>query len=166
MFGFLSLAVVGSVLWWSGAMTPHIRWSTNTFFLRAEVDENGVLSTALDIDLKNEGMVPFTITGISAKIPGILFPPPDETKEERSQVTVGSGGQKTLRKRVVITDCAAVPREPQPVRFTYSTWMGSGTAEVTWDSWSLTGPETELPIAWQRGLASKVCNDAVSPDWP
>ncbi|MEU4533606.1 hypothetical protein AB0G15_01950 [Streptosporangium sp. NPDC023825] len=165
VFGFLSLAVVGSILWWSGAVTPHIRWDTDAFFLHAEVDENGVLSTNLDIELENEGLVPFTITDISAKIPGILLLPADEAKEEHALVTVGSGDQKTLRRRVVITDCAAVPHEPQPVTFTYRTWLGSRTAEVTWGSWALTGPEVRLPIAWQRGLASKACNDAVSPDF-
>ncbi|MFF3442212.1 hypothetical protein [Streptosporangium sp. NPDC002721] len=97
---------------------------------------------------------------------GIRLLPADGTKEDPSSVTVGSGDLKTLRRSVVITDCAAVPREPQPVSFTYSTWMGSGSAEVTWDSWELTGPEARLPVAWQRGLAGKVCNDAVSPDWP
>ncbi|GAA4181104.1 hypothetical protein GCM10022252_04920 [Streptosporangium oxazolinicum] len=165
--GFLSLMVVASVLWWSGAITPHIRWDTDAFFLHAEVDENGVLSTPMVVRLENDGLVPFTLTDISAEIPGMVLLPADGAKEERSPVTVGSGGRKILESRVVITDCAAVPHEPQPVAFTYRTWLVSGSAEVMWDSWRLTGPEgDELPVAWHRGLAAKVCGDAVSPDWP
>ncbi|WP_329089165.1 hypothetical protein [Streptosporangium sp. NBC_01469] len=164
--GFLTLTVVAAVLWWSGAITPHIRWSTNAFFLHAEVDKNGVLSTTVDIEVENDGPVPFTLTGVSAKIPGILLLPADEEKKVRSPLTVASGGVKTLKRRVVITDCAAVPHEPQPVEFTYRTWMGSGSVEVMGDSWELTGPGERLQVAWQRGLATEVCNDAVSPEWP
>ncbi|OUC97014.1 hypothetical protein [Streptosporangium minutum] len=162
----LSLVVIAASLWWSGAIIPHIHWDPDGFFLRTEVDENGVLSAGLPIELENEGMASFTLTGISAEIPGLLLLPADEAKKEHPVITVESGVMKTLKARIVITDCAAVPHEPQPVTFTYRTWMGSGSAEVTWDSWWLEGPEGRLPVAWQRGLAGKICNDAVSPDWP
>lgn len=162
----LSLVVIAASLWWSGAITPHIRWDPDGFFLRTEVDENGVLSAGLPIELENEGMASFALTGISAEIPGLLLLPADEVKKEHPVITVGSGDMKTLETRIVITDCAAVPHEPQPVSFMYRTWMGSGSAKVTWDSWWLEGPEGSLPVAWQRGLAGKICNDAVSPDWP
>lgn len=161
----LALVVVTAVLWFSGAITPNIRWSTVGFFLRAEVDENGVLSTTLPIELENDGLASFAITGISAEMPGLRLLPADEAKEEHPVVIVAGGGHGTLEGRIVITDCAAVPHEPQPVSFTYRTWMGSGAAEVTWDSARLTGPAGSLPIAWQRALAGKVCNDAVSPKW-
>ncbi|MFD8559789.1 hypothetical protein ACFV1N_21130 [Streptosporangium canum] len=162
----LSLVVIAASLWWSGAITPHIRWDPDGFFLRTEVDENGVLSADLPIELENEGMASFALTGISAEIPGLLLLPADEVKKEHPVITVGSGDMKTLETRIVITDCAAVPHEPQPVSFTYRTWMGSGSAEVTWDSGWLEGPAGNLPVAWQRGLAGKICNDAMSPDWP
>ncbi|MBG0814669.1 hypothetical protein [Planomonospora sp. ID82291] len=162
--GFLSLVILSAFLWWSGAVTPYIRWSVDDFFLHAQVDENGVLSAVVLIELENEGPASFTLTGISMEIPGLRLLPADEKKGERSVVTVESGGYETLERRVVITDCAAVPHEPQPVGFTYRTWIGSGSAEVTWNSWWVTGPEERLPIAWQRGLAVKVCSDAVNPD--
>ncbi|MET8337782.1 hypothetical protein [Streptosporangium canum] len=162
----LSLVVIAASLWGAGAITPHIRWELDDFFLRTEVDENGVPSADLHIELENEGMASFVLTGISAEIPGLLLLPVDEAKKEHSVVAVESGGVKTLETRIVITDCAAVPHEPQPVSFTYRTWMGSGSAQVTWDSRWLEGPEGRLPVAWQRGLAGKICNDAMSPDWP
>ncbi|WP_433370675.1 hypothetical protein [Streptosporangium sp. CA-115845] len=151
-------------IWWSGVPTPHIRWSIDDFFLSPEVDKNGVLYASLNIELENEG-VAFTLTGISAEMPGLHLLPADETKKERSVVTVKGGDFETLTRRVVITDCAAVPHEPQPVRFTYRTWLGSGSAEVTWDSWQLTGPAERLQVAWQRGLAGKICNEVLSTKW-
>lgn len=145
-------------------MTPHIRWSISDFFLYPEVDKNGVLYANVHIELENEG-TSFTLTGLSAEMPGLRLLPADEAKKERSVVTVKGGGFETVTRRIVITDCAAVPHEPQPVRFTYETWMGSGSAEVTWDSWQLTGSEGRLQVAWQRGLAGKVCNEVVSSKW-
>jgi hypothetical protein len=162
----LSLVLGAAALWGSGALTPHIRWGLEEFFLRAEVDRHGVLSADVTIELENEGLAPFTLTGISAEMPGLRFLPADAAKGEHTVVTVRSGGWETLRRRIVITDCAAVPREPQPIHFTYRTWMGSRSAEATWSSWRLTGSAGSLPVAWQRGLASKICNDAVSPEWP
>ncbi|GGL30392.1 hypothetical protein GCM10014719_34680 [Planomonospora parontospora subsp. antibiotica] len=164
MAGCLALALFASGLWWSGALTPHIRWSLDGFFLHAQVDENGVLSTDIDIELENEGPTPFTFTGISAEIPGLRFLPADEARNERFTVTVAGGGMEYLRRRVVITDCAAVPHEPRPVTFTYRTWLRSGSAEAMWNSWRLSGPAGSVLVAWQRGLAGKVCNGAVNPD--
>ncbi|MGW0591819.1 hypothetical protein [Streptosporangium sp. NPDC002607] len=151
-------------IWWSGVPTPHIRWSIDDFLLSPEVDKNGVLYASLHIELENEG-VAFTLTGISAEMPGLRLLPADETKKERSVVTVKGGGFETLTRRIVITDCAAVPHEPQPVRFTYRTWMGSGSAEATLESWQLTGPTERLQLAWQRGVAGKVCNEVLSSKW-
>lgn len=165
VFGCLSLTAIAAVLWWSGAVTPHIRWELDDFLLRAEVDENGVLSTTVHIDVENEGAVSFTLTDISAGIPGLRFLPADKAKEERPEITVAPGERENLRRRVVITDCAAVPHEPQPVRFTYRTWTGTRSAEVTWRSWRLEGPGKSLPVAWQRALAGKVCNEAVTGEW-
>ncbi len=156
--------VIAGSLWWSGAVTPHVSWEVVGFFLDADVDENGVLSTSMYIDVENEGLVPFTITDISMDIPGFRLLPA-EARDDTASVTVRSDGMKTLRRKLVITDCAAVPHEPQPIRFTYTTWMDSGTAEVIWNSWYLTGSGEQIPIAWQRGLATKVCNEAVSSEW-
>jgi hypothetical protein len=158
------LVVIVVPLWWSGAVTPHIRWEVAVFALHADVDKNGVLSTNIYIDVENEGLVPFTITGISMEIPGFRLLPA-EAREDTASVTVPSGGMETLPRRLVITDCAAVPHEPQPIRFTYTTWLDSGAAEVTWDSWWLEGFGEQIPLAWQRGLATKVCNGAVSSEW-
>ncbi|MEV1167784.1 hypothetical protein [Nonomuraea sp. NPDC049784] len=166
MSGLVLIVAIAVALWWLSATTPHIRWSLDSFLPHADVDENGVLSTSVYIEVENEGMASFTLTGISAEIPGLRLLPADEAQEEQAAVTVESGGQETLARRIVITDCAAVPREPQPVRFTYETWMGSGSAEVTWDSWRMTGSGGSLQVAWQRALASKVCNEAVSSDRP
>ncbi|MFI7699742.1 hypothetical protein [Nonomuraea sp. NPDC049480] len=164
VFGCLSLTVIAAGLWWSGAIIPHIRWELDDFFLHADVDENGVLSAFVHIDVENEGAASFTLTDISAEVPGLRFLPADTAKEERPAVTVAPGDLERLTRRVVITDCAAVPHEPQPIRFTYETWTGTRSAEVTWDSWRLNGPEEDLPIAWQRALAGNVCNQAVK-DW-
>ncbi|MFI6741242.1 hypothetical protein ACIBI9_50715 [Nonomuraea sp. NPDC050451] len=163
--GFVALAAVVGFLWWLREAPPQVRWSLDSFFLGADVDENGVLSTRVYIEVENEGLAAFTLTGISAEMPGLRLLPADDAQDERSTVTVERGGLKTVARRIVITDCAAVPREPQPVRFTYRTWMGSGSAEVIWDSWRLEGPEGDLPVAWQRALASHVCNEAVSGEW-
>ncbi|WP_433540733.1 hypothetical protein ACQP10_01455 [Streptosporangium sandarakinum] len=182
---FALLVVIAVLLWSSGVITPQIRWRVDAFFVHAEVDENGVLSGSLLIEIENEASVPFTITGVSAEMPGLRLLPADEAKGEHTELTVGGGRIEVLERRVVITDCAAVPYEPQPVRFTYRTWMGSRSAEVTWDSWRLSEPEeaeepeesgefegTVLigdqqqsgPVAWQRGFAGMVCNDAMDPD--
>jgi hypothetical protein len=171
--GYLSLVLIAGGLWVSGQATPHIRWEINDFFLHAEVDQNGVLSSTLYIELENEGSTSFTLTGISAEMPGLRLLPADETKdetidetkEERSVLTVKEGDMGTMKRRLVITDCAAVPHEPQPVRFTYRTWMGSGAAEVTWDSWPQKGDRGGILLAWQRGLAGKVCEEAMSSKW-
>ncbi|MGV9381434.1 hypothetical protein ACWDRB_36860 [Nonomuraea sp. NPDC003707] len=166
MSGFVALVAVVGFLWWLGEAPPQVRWSLDSLFLGADVDENGVLSTRVYIEVENEGLTSFTLTGISVEMPGLRLLPADDAQDERSTVTVESGGWKTVARRIVITDCAAVPREPQPVRFTYRTWMGSGAAEVIWDSWRLEGPKGDLPVAWQRALASKVCSKAVSGEWP
>lgn len=162
--GYVTLVVIAGSLWWSGAVTPHVSWEIATFALHPDVDENGVLSAHIYIDVENEGLVPFTITDISMEIPGFRLLPA-EARDDTASVTVRSDGMGTLRRKLVITDCAAVPHEPQPIRFTYTTWMDSGTAEVTWNSWYLTGSGEQVPIAWQRGLATKVCNEAVSSEW-
>lgn len=163
----VTLVMVVAVLWGSGSWTPHIRWGMDDFLLTAEVDEKGVLSTRLLIEVENEGLAPFTLTGISAEIPGLRFLPADAADEESGEITVRGGGSGRLAMRLVITDCAAVPHEPQPIRFTYRTWMGSGVAEAMWDSWRLNAPNGDgIPIAWQRGVSTKICNEAVSPDWP
>ncbi|MEU6787460.1 hypothetical protein ABZ912_50435 [Nonomuraea angiospora] len=163
--GFVALVAVVGFLWWLREAPPQVRWSLDSFFLGADVDENGVLSTRVYIEVENEGLAAFTLTGISAEMPGLRLLPADDAQDERSMVTVERGGWKTVVRRIVITDCAAVPRKPQPVRFTYRTWMGSGSAEVIWDSWRLKGPGGDLPVAWQRALASHVCNKAVSGEW-
>lgn len=164
VLGFLSLVLIVTGMWWSGAVTPHIRWSIDNFLLFPQVGKNDVLYADVHFELENEG-VAFTLTGISAEMPGLRLLPADETKEERSVVTVNGGGYETLKRRVVITDCAAVPHEPQPVRFTYRTWMGSGSAEATLESWQLTGPAEYLPLAWQRGVAVEACNEVLSSKW-
>ncbi|MFC4060986.1 hypothetical protein ACFOWE_22010 [Planomonospora corallina] len=158
----LSSAVIAAGMWWTGSVTPHIRWELDSFFLHAIVDENGLLSADVHISIDNEGMVPFTLTGISADMPGLRLLP-DPGPEEPSEVTVAGGDVEALVRRVVITDCAAVPHEPQPVRVSYRSWTGSRTVEVVWDSWWLGGPGGRVPVAWQRGLAAEVCNDAVNP---
>jgi hypothetical protein len=162
--GCLTLVVIAVSLWWSGAVTPHIRWEVAVFALYADVDKNGVLSTNIYIDVENEGLAPFTITGISMAIPGFRLLPA-EAREDAASVTVPSGGMETLSRRLVITDCAAVPHEPQPIHFTYTSWLDSGAAEGTWGSWWLEGFGEQIPLAWQRGLAAKVCNSAVSSEW-
>ncbi|MBT2234660.1 hypothetical protein [Nonomuraea sp. NEAU-A123] len=163
---WLSLVIIVVAPWWSAAITPHIRWEIDEFFVRAEVDENGVLSTRAFIELENEGLASVTLTDISMEIPGLRLIPADKADEESSVVTLERGGSATVSRRIVITDCAAVPHEPQPMRFTYRAWTGSGSAEAPADSWQLTGPTGRIPLAWQRGLADDVCNDAVSPRWP
>ncbi|MGN9788440.1 hypothetical protein ACTMTF_44000 [Nonomuraea sp. ZG12] len=162
----MTLVVIATSLWWSGAATPHIRWEINDLFVNADLDENGFLSTDMHIAVENEGLVPFTLTGISVEIPGFRLMPVDEAYDETTSVTVGSGDTEILRRQLAITDCAAVPHEPQPIRFTYRTWMYSETEEVTWGSWHLTAASGEqVPVAWQRGLAGKVCSEAVSSEW-
>lgn len=165
VYGCVALLVVTAGLSWTGAITPHIRWSVESFFIHADVDPNGTLYSDIDIEVENEGLATFTLTGISADIPGLRLLPPDKGHEERATLTARYGETEVLRRRVVITDCAAVPREPQPIRFTYQTWLGTRSAEVIWNSGQLNGPSKSLPIAWQRGLASKICNEAVSPEW-
>ncbi|WP_189248753.1 hypothetical protein [Streptosporangium pseudovulgare] len=164
------------------------------------MDENGALSSSVVIEIENEASAPFTITGVSAEMPGLRLLPTDEVKGEHSELTVGGGRTEVLERRVVITDCAAVPYEPQPIRFTYRTWTGPGSAEVTLTSWQLSEPEEpeepedsedsedsegseeseeseefdgtvlfgdrqqSSPVAWQRGLAGMVCNDAMRQD--
>ncbi|MEU6722938.1 hypothetical protein ABZ917_04390 [Nonomuraea wenchangensis] len=88
--------------------------------------------------------------------------PSENTEDDPAEITVEGDGSRTVIRRIVIADCAAVPREPQPIRFTYRTWLGSGSAEVTLAPWQLNGSERQVPVAWQRGLAGLVCNKAVS----
>ncbi|MET8984069.1 hypothetical protein ABZW49_01340 [Nonomuraea wenchangensis] len=97
-------------------------------------------------------------------IPGLRLLPSEDTEEDPAEITVEGNGSGTVIRRIVIADCAAVPREPQPIRFTYRTWLGSGSSEVTPAPWQLTGSEGQVPVAWQRGLAGLVCNKAVSGD--
>ncbi|MEU4830315.1 hypothetical protein [Streptosporangium sp. NPDC023615] len=158
-------ALVAAALWWSGALTPQVEWSAGDFFLHAEVDRNGVLSTTLRIEVENRGLAAFTLTDLATEMPGLRFLPADGSKNQPSEVTVHGGDSERLERRVVITDCAAVPHEPQPVRFSYRTWTGSRTTEATWDSWWLQSPEKDVPVAWQRGLVGKVCSEAVNPGW-
>lgn len=156
------LMCVAAGLWWSGSITPHIRWGIEDFFLQADVDGNGVLSTNALIELENQTIAPFTITDISMSIPGLRLLPSKDTEDDPAEITVEGNGSRTVVRRIVIADCAAVPREPRPIRFTYRTWLGSGSSEVILDPWQLTGSEGQVPVAWQRGLASLVCNKAVS----
>ncbi|NUW41137.1 hypothetical protein [Nonomuraea rhodomycinica] len=161
----MALLLMAEGLWWTGAIIPHIRWSVDASFAHADVDPKGVLYSDVYFEVENEGSVPFTLTGISADIPGLRFLPPDKGREEQPDVTVQLGDIGVLRRRIVITDCAAVPHQPRPIRFTYRTWLDTGSAEVVLDSGRLDGPSTSLPVAWQRGLAGKVCNEAVDPEW-
>ncbi|MED7928317.1 hypothetical protein SMD20_28950 [Nonomuraea sp. LP-02] len=160
----VALMCVAVGLAWSGSITPHIRWGINDFFLHADVDGNGVLSTRAWFELENQTITPFTITDISMSIPGLRLLPSEDTEEDPAEITVEGSGSGTVIRRIVIADCAAVPREPQPIRFTYRTWLGSGSSEVTLAPWQLTGSEGQVPVAWQRGLAGLVCNKAVSGD--
>ncbi|WP_188194824.1 hypothetical protein [Nonomuraea sp. SYSU D8015] len=116
--------------------------------------------------LENKGATGFTLTDISAEIPGLRWLPADKANEELPAVTVAPGEAETLKRRIVVTDCAAVPHDPRPVRFTYRTWAGTSSAEVTWDSWRLNGPEKSVPVAWQRWLSGDACNEAVNSEWP
>ncbi|WP_143082539.1 hypothetical protein [Nonomuraea wenchangensis] len=152
-------------LWWSGSIRPDVRWEISDFHLSAGVDDNGVLSTNVWIELENGTITPITITDISMPIPGLRLLPPKDTDDDPAEITVAGNGFKTVIRRLVIADCAAVPHEPQPIRFTYRTWLGSGSSEVTLDPWQLTGSEGQVPVAWQRGLAGVVCNKAVSGEF-
>jgi hypothetical protein len=164
VFGCVLLAIVAAALWWAGAFTPRIHWEIDNLASFAEVDENGVLASTVTVELTNNGRIPFTISGISAEMPGLRVLPGDNGQNQT--ITLKGGRREVFTARVVITDCAAVPNEPQPIHFTYRTWLGSGSAEVTWPSGRLTGHQQSLPIAWQRGMASEVCNEAVNPQWP
>ncbi|MGW3343561.1 hypothetical protein ACWDA3_09640 [Nonomuraea rubra] len=158
---------VAAFLWETGALYPRIDWSIFDFFMNADVDENGVLSSDLYIELENKGLATFTITAISMDIPGLRLLPADVTRNEDAIVTVGHDAGGTMRRRMVITDCAAVPHEPQPIRFTYRTWLGEWESEVIWDSWTLTNSMGKrVPVAWQRAFAVKVCDDAVADGSP
>ena len=164
--GSLSLVIIAAAPWWSAAITPHIRWEVDPFFVHADVDENGVLSTRAFIELENEGLASVTLTDISAEIPGLRLLPVDKTDKGGSVVTLAGGASATVTRSIVITDCAAVPHEPRPMRFSYRTWTGSASMEAPAGSWQLKGPTGSIPIAWQRALADDLCNDAVSPHWP
>lgn len=155
MVAALSLAALAAVFWSSGVITPHIHWGATGLF--TYVDENGELTTHLTIDVENEGITPFVLTGISTDIPGMRFAD-TETKE----VTVSPGGFEMVKATVVITDCTAVPHEPQPLRYSYRTWLRSGTAETVWDSPRIGG----VPIAWQQWLSTGACSEAVRDVWP
>ncbi|MEV4219310.1 hypothetical protein [Nonomuraea sp. NPDC049725] len=161
-----SLVMVTAFLWGTGAVTPHINWNINSFFAGAWVDEkSGALSTRFFVEIENEGSTTFTVSGLSMNIPGLRLLPAENPGAEK--VTVEGGDMEVMERHVAITDCAAVPHTPQPVRFTYETYLGARTAEVTWDSWQLTGPDgATVPVAWQRGLSDKVCSEAVSDEWP
>ncbi|SEL83659.1 hypothetical protein SAMN05660976_03484 [Nonomuraea pusilla] len=158
VLGCLSLVVAATALTGSGSLTPHIRVSAVDVLL-AGVGPGGALSSGLTGELENEGWAAFTLTGVSADVPGLRLIPEDE-------LTVEGGKTRTFSGRVVVTDCAAVPREPRSIRFTYRTWLWSGSVEVIPDSWRLPGTSGEpVPVAWQRGVAVEMCNRAVSSDW-
>ncbi|GAA4511797.1 hypothetical protein GCM10023096_18880 [Nonomuraea ferruginea] len=157
----LSLTVFAAAFWWSGAITPRITWEPEPFFARAHVDERGILSIRLEIAVENEGITPFVLTGLSMNIPGLRLLPAEETEE----IEVDAGGREWLTRQIAITDCAAVPHEPRPVSFTYSTWMGSGSAEAMWGPWWMSNTAGGVPVAWQRALAIDACSKAVSGEW-
>ncbi|YCK33118.1 hypothetical protein ACNF49_03145 [Actinomadura sp. ATCC 39365] len=161
----LVLMCVAASLWWSGATTPRIQWTIDSFFPSADVDDNGVLSTRALFELENEAISPITITDISMSIPGLRLLPPESSQDESAKTTVEGRGMDSVSRRIVITDCGAVPHEPRPIRFTYRTWLGTGSSEVTPTSWQLTGKAGQVPVAWQRGLAGLVCNKAVSGEF-
>jgi hypothetical protein len=157
--GFLLQAAVTTGLWSSGALIPRSLWSADPHFAANDPDNNGGLSFRLLLEVENEGSVPFTVVGVSADIPGLRLLPP----ETRKEVTVAGSNIEVLRVRVAITDCAAIPHEPQPIRFTYRTWSGSRTAEAMVRSWQVNNLSRSVPIAWQRGLAVNICNAAMLP---
>ncbi|MFI6174614.1 hypothetical protein ACIA8R_03640 [Nonomuraea sp. NPDC051191] len=156
------MCVAATGLWWSGSVTPRIRWEIDDFFVHGEVNDNGVLSTVAVIEIENETASAFTVTDISMSIPGLRLLPPEKTDDDPAVITVEGGGIRPVTRRFVITDCAAVPHEPQPIRYTYRTWLGTGSSEVTPTSWQLTGSTGSVPVAWQRGLAGLACNQTVS----
>ncbi|RSM98195.1 hypothetical protein DMB42_45145 [Nonomuraea sp. WAC 01424] len=161
----LVLMCLAAGLWWSGSITPRIRWEIDSFFLSAQVDDNGVLSTSAWVELENQAFSPFTVTDISMAIPGLRLLPPESTEDDPAEITVRGDGTRTVTRRIVITDCAAVPHEPQPIRFTYRTWLVSGSSEVMLDPWQMTGSGGGVPVAWQRALANVVCDKAVSGEF-
>ncbi|MFI7691407.1 hypothetical protein ACIBQ6_20215 [Nonomuraea sp. NPDC049655] len=161
----LVLACVAGGLSWAGAITPQTNWLIDDFFVGAQVDDNGVMSTRAEIELENEAISPFTITDISLSIPGLRLLPPEKSLGESAEITVEGDGFGTVSRRIVITDCGAAPHEPQPIRFTYRTWLGSGSSDVTPAWWEKTGRTDRVPVAWQRGLATMACNKAVSGEF-
>ncbi|MFG1946129.1 hypothetical protein [Nonomuraea sp. NPDC048826] len=155
----LSLAVV-AVPWAAEADSRRIHWTgPDIGVLGVEKTDDGALAVALRIEVEYQGIGSFTLTGLSADIPGMRLLPVNKARDETGQVTVESGSWETLRRTVVITDCEAVPREPQPIRFTYRTWLGDGEGQVVWHPRQL--PEESVTVAWQRGIAIEACDEAV-----
>ncbi|NRQ37121.1 hypothetical protein HII36_35595 [Nonomuraea sp. NN258] len=172
------IVVMASMLSLTGSVTPHIRWDVHDANM-GWVNDDGVLSTVILIEVENEGGVPVTISEISADIPGLRFLPPDETDDRTAEVTVAAGERGSLKRHVVITDCTAVPYEPRPVRFAYSTWANSGEAQVVWGSPRFNTNEStnestngragestyeragESAVAWQSAIAVTACQQAM-----
>ncbi|MET8862554.1 hypothetical protein ABZW11_06310 [Nonomuraea sp. NPDC004580] len=157
------LAVVAVILSWAGATEPRADWTADEGL--SYRDEAGRLVTSMTLEVWNEGPVPFTITGIALDVPGLRLLPPDGTKRERASVRVAAYELVSISRSVHVGDCAKVPREPQPVRFTYRTPLWSGESEAVPDSWRYSGLGDDVTLAWQRGLAAQACNEAVSDEW-
>ncbi|GAA3101546.1 hypothetical protein [Nonomuraea salmonea] len=159
------LAVAAAIFSWAGAATPRAAWTAEAWLPHR--DDAGRLVTTMTLEVLNEGPVPVTITGIALDVPGLRLLPLDAKNNEWASVEVAGYERDVIYRTVHVGDCAKVPREPRPVRFTYRTPLWSGESEAVPGAWHISTPgeEDRVPLAWQRGLAAQACNEAVSDEW-
>jgi len=155
------LAVVFGVLSWAGAMEPRTEWTAKGGL--SHRDGHGRLITSLTFEVRNEGVFPFTVTDVTLDVPGMRLLPADPEQRQAGTVEVGGFETAWLTRSVQVGDCATVPREPRPVRFSYRTPLWSGESEAVPAGWRFS--DSAAPFAWQRGLAVETCNQAVVDPW-
>lgn len=152
------LAVTGAVMWMVGLLVPNFEWDAGILVTNPQVGADGVLFDDIDITVRNNGMFPVTITGLTADMPGLRV-------VAKTPVTVREW--TSVKARVYVSDCSAVPYEPQPVHFSYRTPLVPGATDTTWNSrQQVSDSEEPFTLAWQRSLASSICNEAMKPEWP
>ncbi|WP_214320791.1 hypothetical protein [Nonomuraea sediminis] len=160
--GAVALVVVlGAAVWWSGLVKPRVTAEVDGFFTSGAMRRDDQfrpvgLEGLVDMRITNHGLVPFTITGVSAGIPGLRL----VRVEQKFPVSLGSGDSVTLRMEFDVTDCPAVPLDPRPVRVTYTSWSRDGAFEaVETERMIRSGDPKRRLVAWQRSMADEACND-------
>lgn len=158
----VSVALACAALWWTGAAYPRLSYGETWPALGAASPRDDFLRpTSLAVEQEwvvvNDGWAPVRITGFHTDIAGLEL-----AATSPATRTIGARQSATFVLRFTVTDCDAVPFEPQPVTVLFDHWLfdGSYTGQLD-QAWAREVRGERYGLAWQRADAEQACGDAL-----